>query len=332
MPDISSRDLTAEDLVEMYRLMLMSRKFTDRALDLYEQGRLPTALHPSAGQEAVGVGACYGLRPGDWVVPSLRTTEAFWTRGVSLLQMFNAMMGNSGSISKGKESFHHSGYPELGILAGSSIVGAQIPVAVGAALALRMQRTDNVMVCFFGDGAAARGDFHEGLNLAAVLKAPVVFVCENNLHFQTMPASVGIAVEDIADRAAGYGFPGIVVDGQDVLAVYDTAQQAIERARRGEGPTLIECKTYRFYRHYPTLPENRDPDEIARWRQRDPITILGQGLAAEGYIDDARTAEMAAAIERELDESVAKAEATPPPDPTEAFTQVYAEPIEAIVP
>ena len=237
-------------------------------------------------------------------------------------------MGNIDSISQGKESFHHSGYPKLGILAGSAIVGAQIPVSVGAAFALKMQKTDNVIICFFGDGAAARGDFHEGLNLAGVLSAPVVFVCENNLHFQTMPASVGQAVDDIADRAAGYGFPGYVVDGQDVLAVYDAAQQAISRARRGEGPTLIECKTYRFYRHYPTLPENRNPDEIARWRQRDPITILQKSLADLGYIDDVYINKLTATIEEDLDIAVETAQATPPPDPTDGFTQVYAESIK----
>ena len=228
----SRTDLTPEDLVEMYRLMLMGRRFTERALSLYEEGRLPTALHPSVGQEAVGVGACYGLRPGDWVLPALRTTEAFWTRGVTAEQMLD--------ISGGKESFHHCGYPRLGILAGSAIVGAQFPVAVGAALGLQMGGRDNVMVCFFGDGAAARGDFHEGLNLAALRRAPVVFVCENNLYFQTAPGSAGLPIEDVADRASSYGIPGLVVDGQDVLAVYDAAQEAIGRARGGEGPSGVQ--------------------------------------------------------------------------------------------
>ena len=321
--------LTTEDLREMYRLMLMGRRFTERTLALCLEGRLPVGMHPSAGQEAVGVGACYGLRPGDWVLPSLRTTEAFWTRGVTMLQTLNAMMGNSGSVSMGKESFHHCGYPELGILAGSSIVGAQIPVAVGAAVALRMKSTDNVVVCFFGDGAAARGDFHEGLNLAAVLKAPVVFVCENNLYFQTAPASAGMAVEDIADRAAGYGMPGRVVDGQDVLAVYEATREAVERARRGEGPTLLECKTYRFFGHYPTvLRDTRPPEEVARWKKRDPIEILGQRLKLKGYIDDQVVQDMEKAIAGELEDSILKASATPPPRPEEALTHVYQRPVE----
>ena len=323
--------LTADDLREMYRLMLLGRRFTERALELAEEQRLPVGLHPSAGQEAVGVGACYGLRSGDWVLPSLRTTEAFWTRGVTVLQMFNAIMGNAGSVNAGKESFHHSGYPELGILAGSAIVGAQIPQAVGVGWAMKTKRTDNVAVCFFGDGAAGRGDFHEGLNLASLLKVPVVFVCENNLYFQTVSHTVGQPIEDIADRAASYTMPGQVVDGQDALAVYDAVEQAVARARAGEGPTLLECKTYRFLGHYPLmLEDSRSAEEIARWKERDPITILGAHLAAMGYQDSAAAEALEAAISRELEDSFMECEATPFADANQAFTNVYAEPIEAM--
>ena len=333
MSNASSGRLGPEDYRQMYRLMTMSRRFTERVLELYAEGRVPIGLHPSAGQEAVGVGVCYGLRPTDWVLPALRTMEAFWARGVTMLQNLNAMMGNSGSISKGKESFHHCGYPDLGILASSSIVGAQIPVAVGAALALRMNGADDVMVCFFGDGAAARGDFHEGLNLAGVLKAPVVFVCENNLYFQTVPRSVGAAIDDIADRAKGYGMPGVIVDGQDVMAVYDATQDALARARSGEGPTLVECKTYRFMAHYPTvLKEDRDPEEIARWKKRDPITLL-EGKAREmGYMEDEDALAITQGILRELEDSIVKAEATPPAGVDVAVANVYSEPVEKVGP
>ena len=322
--------LTTDDLLEMYRLMLLSRRFTERILEWYREGLIAQGLHPSIGQEAVGVGACYGLRSGDWVLPSLRTSEVFWTRGVTVLQQLNAMMGNSGSVSAGKESSHHAGYPTRGILAGTGIVGGSIPVAVGAGLALRMHGTDNVMLCFFGDGAANRGDFHEGLNLAAALKVPVVFICENNLYAQMVPASVAMAIEDIADRAAGYGMPGHVVDGQDVMAVYQATQIAVDRARRGEGPTLLECKTYRFKPHYPIFDENRPAEEIERWLKRDPITILGELLRGDGQLNDEAVDSIEKAIQQELANGTAQAEATPAPDPDEVFKQVYSEPIEAM--
>jgi pyruvate dehydrogenase E1 component alpha subunit len=263
-------------------------------------------------------------------VPSLRTAEAFWTRGVTVLQQLNAMLGNAKSVSRGKETSHHAGYRDHGILAATGIVGGSIPVATGCALALRMQHTDHVVVCFFGDGAANRGDFHEALNLAAVLKAPVVFICENNLYAQMVPAWAAMAITDIADRAVGYGMPGHIVDGQDVVAVYEATQSAVARARRGEGPTLLECKTYRFAPHYPIFEENRPPEELARWRQRDPITLLGARLKEQGRLDAATIEEMDRAILLELDGAIRQAEATPAPDPQEVFEQIYAEPFQKV--
>ena len=211
------------------------------------------------------------------------------------------------------------------------IVGAQIPQAVGVGWALKAKRTDNVAVCFFGDGAAGRGDFHEGLNLASLLKVPVVFVCENNGYFQTVPAAVGQPIEDIADRAASYAMPGQVVDGQDVLAVYDAVEQAVARARAGEGPSLLECKTYRFLGHYPLMLEDSRPaEEIARWTRRDPIAIHGERLAAMGHQDGTAAEAVEAAIKKELDVSFRECEATPFADANQAFTNVYHEPIEAM--
>jgi TPP-dependent pyruvate/acetoin dehydrogenase alpha subunit len=309
----------------MYRLMLLSRRFTEHALHWYEEGRLSQGLHPSVGQEAVGVGACYGLRPTDWVLPSLRTAEAFWVRGVSVLQQLNSMFGNADGISRGKETAHHATYVDHGIFPGTAIVGGSIPVSVGAALALRMQGTDNVILDFFGDGASNRGDFHEALNLAAVLKAPVVFICENNLYGQTVPSWTAMAITDIADRAPGYGMPGQVVDGQDVLAVHTATQEAVARARRGEGPTLLECKTYRFLPHYPIFEEDRPHKEVERWLRRDPLTIHDERLRAQGLLDEAIMEEMERAILQELDKAIQQAERVSPPDPEEVFQSVYAE-------
>ena len=321
-------ELKPNDLIEMYRLMLLDRRFSEHVLRWYKEGRSPTGLHPNVGQEAVGVGAGYGLRKDDWVLPSLRTSVAFWVRGVTLLQQLNAMFGTANSISRGKETAHHATYVDNGILPGTGIVGGSIPVAVGAALALRMKGTDNVVVDFFGDGASNRGDFHEGLNMAAALKAPIVFVCENNLYGQLVPGKVAMAVKDIADRAIGYGMPGGVVDGQDVLAVHEATQEAVARARRGDGPTLLECKTYRFLPHYPVFKEDRPAEEIEEWLQRDPLTIHGERLKEQGLLDDGAIEEMDHAIVQELDEAIRQAEVAAPADPQEVFQEVYAEPAQ----
>ena len=327
MTNDKTTDLTADDLVEMYRLMLLGRRFTETARELHKQGRA-SPMHPSIGQEAVGVGACHALRPGDWVLPSLRTTEAFWARGVTVQEKVDALLGTAGSISRGKEGSHHAGYPDRGVLSGSGMIGSQFPVATGAALALRMQDTDNVVVCFFGDGASNRGDFHEGLNIAAVLGAPVIFICENNMYAQTVPAADAMVITDIADRAAGYGMPGRIVDGQDVLAVHEATQAAVGRARSGQGPSLLECKTYRFKEHHPWFDEDRPAEEINEWLQRDPIDLFGRKLADEGYLDRGAMEAMDRAIRKELDDAVKQAEATGPAEPAEAFTEIYGQSME----
>jgi acetoin:2,6-dichlorophenolindophenol oxidoreductase subunit alpha len=324
MVETEATDLSSQDMVEMYRLMLLGRRFTEHVLDWYTQGRLPQGLHPSIGQEAVGVGACYGLRDGDWVLPSLRTSDAFWTRGVTVREQLHAMFGTAASVSHGKETSHHSGYPDRGILACTGIVGGHIPVATGVGMGLKMRGLDSAVVCFFGDGAANRGDFHEGLNLAAVRKAPVVFICENNLYAQTVIGPDSMAITDIADRAIGYGMPGAIVDGQDVLKVHAATQSALAHARSGNGPTLLEMKTYRFKPHYPVFEECRPSEEIAKWTRRDPIDILGERLKADGSPTDDAVAAMDEAINRELDEAIAEAESAPRPEPKEVFTNIIA--------
>jgi TPP-dependent pyruvate/acetoin dehydrogenase alpha subunit len=321
-------ELTSQDLIEMYRLMLLDRRFNEHVLRWYDEGRISQGMHPNVGQEAIGVGACYGLRPQDWVIPSLRTSNAFWVRGVTILQQLNGMFANADSISRGKDTAHHATYADHGILPGTAIVGGSIPVAVGAALALRMQGTDNVVLDFFGDGASNRGDFHEALNMAALYKAPVVFVCENNAYGQTVAARYAMAITDIADRAIGYGMPGAIVDGQDVLAVHDATQKAVARARSGDGPTLLECKTCRFLPHYPIFEEVRSAEELAEWTKRDPLTLHGSHLKQNGLLDAAAIEEMDKAIIQELDDAIRQAENVPPPGPDEVFRDVYAVPVE----
>jgi TPP-dependent pyruvate/acetoin dehydrogenase alpha subunit len=322
--------LASQDLIEMYRLMLLDRRFTEHVLRWYKEGRISQGIHPNIGQEAIGVGACYGLRQQDWLIPSLRTSSAFWVRGVTLLQQINAMFGNAESISRGKETAHHATYTAHGILPGTAIVGGSIPVAVGAALALRLQKTDAVVLDFFGDGASNRGDFHEALNMAALYKAPVVFVCENNSYGQTVAARYAMAITDIADRAIGYGMPGAIVDGQDVLAVHEATQEAVARARNGDGPTLLECKTCRFLPHYPIFEEDLSPEELAEWTKRDPLTVHGARLKQKELLDAEAIEKMDRAIVQELDDAIQQAERTPPPHPEEVFQSIYGASVEEL--
>jgi len=318
--------LITRDLIKMYRLMLFGRRYGESVIRWYKERRIPQLPYSSMGEEAVGVGTCYGLRADDWVLPSLRTNEAYWTRGVTVREQFNAMLGNVKSKTGGRETSNHAAYPERGILVGTGIIGSQIPVAVGAALALkRANKGDGVVLCYFGDGGSNRGDFHEALNLASVLKVPVIFVCENNGYAFTAPAAYAVSVRDIAERASGYGMPGKIVDGQDVLAVYGATQEALQRARRGDGPTLLECKTHRYVPHCPAEEEDRPATVLEKMRHRDPITILGDALDRDGRLNKGAIQAMEREIRKELDESLRMAELEALPDPKTVFDHLYNE-------
>ncbi len=318
--------LTESDLRQMYRWLVLIRAFEDRVCDLWAQARIMELPHGSQGQEAISVGACYGLRPTDQVLPSLRTRGAFFLKGIPARIQMAGMFNRSTGAAGGRASSHHMGDAARGVLVGSGIIGASITVGVGAALALKLRKRDDVVLNFFGDGAAQRGDFHEALNFAGVFKVPVVFVLENNGWAEMTPVSRHFAGPDFACRARGYGMPGVRVDGNDILAVYEAAQDAIARARAGEGPTLLECVTYRMRGHCENNPVAtcRDMAEIEAWRLQDPITRLRSELARRGILG----AEAAAGIEREvaseIEDAVAFAEESPPPDPQDLQKDVYA--------
>ena len=316
--------LAEDSLLEMYRIMLLTRRFTECVEQWNRGGRVLEVLHPSAGQEAVGVGASYGLRPADVVIPSLRTREVYMVRGVPLKEQLATMCARSTGTSGGRDTSHHSGHPQRRILSGTATVGAQIPWLAGAALALKYRKTDNVAVGFFGDGASGTGNFHEGINLAAVLRVPAVFVCENNLYAQFTAACDGLPIRDIASRAAGYGIPGEVVDGQDVIAVHEAVQRAVARARAGNGPSLIECKTYRYGEHCQGMDAKRAPEEIAAWRERDPIRLLGEALLQKESVAPARLEEMDKQIRQDLEEAMEYAEGCPAPSPRDALQFIFA--------
>ena len=316
--------LTDNDLLEIYRLMLLTRRFTEHAVRWMKDGRVLEVLHPSIGQEAVGVGACYGLIPEDVVQPSLRTREVYMVRGVSLKEQLATMCAKATGTSGGRDTSHHAGFPDRGILSGTATVGAHIPVLTGAALALKYRKTTNVAVGFFGDGASGTGSFHEGINMAAVLRVPAIFICENNLYAQLTAARDALPVEDIAVRAAGYGIPGEVVDGQDVVAVHEAVQKAVDRAREGKGPSLIECKTYRYGEHCPGLDAARSSEEIAAWKARDPIELLADVLLHKGIADASGLSALDQEVHSELLEALAYAEGSPNPQPEDAAKPIYA--------
>jgi acetoin:2,6-dichlorophenolindophenol oxidoreductase subunit alpha len=323
-----SEALSGKQLLEMYRWMLLTRAYEEKAQELWSTGLVVESLHGSQGQEAIGVGVCAALRKDDVILPSLRTRAAFFVRGVPVKQFLSGMLGKATGAAHGKATAHHMGYKDGGILIGSALVGSSIPVSTGAALAFRMRGEDRVSVSFFGDGATERGDFHEALNIAGVWKLPAIYVIENNLYAEFTPIAKHFAGKSLAARADGYGFPGVTVDGNDILAVFDATYEATERARAGEGATLIECMTYRQRGHSSSHPptEGRDPAEVEEWLKRDPIVRFKAELEKRGLLGPGVLEGIETSVAREIDDAVQYAIDSPLPDPAELYRDVYATP------
>jgi len=322
-----------EKLVSMYTSMLTIRLFEERVAELYWENKtpvfniaadpLPGEMHLYSGQEAVAVGVCAHLRPDDAVAGTHRSHGHLIAKGVDLKKMMAELFGKETGLCRGKGGHMHLFDAGLHFGCGG-IIGAGIPHAVGAALAFKMQKRDNVAVAFFGDGAANIGAFHEALNLAAVWKLPAVFVCEDNRYAISVPKSKSTAVKSNAERAAGYDMPGVQVDGMDVMAVYEAAGEAVDRARRGEGPSLIECLCYRFRGHFEGDPQFYKPEgEEEEWRKKDPIPRFRRQLVDQGVLSE----EDADRIEREvsaaIEEAVSFARQSPYPEPEEALQHVF---------
>ena len=268
-------DLSNEKVIQMYRTMKRIREFESKAAELFAEGRIPGFVHLYIGEEAVATGVCANLKESDYITSTHRGHGHIIAKGGDLKYMFAELFGKETGYCKGKGGSMHIADADRGILGANGIVGAGHNIAVGAGLSAKYRGTDQVCVCFFGDGSTNQGTFHEALNMASIWKLPVIFVCENNLYGISMHQSRHQAIQDVADRAVAYNIPGVVVDGNDVLAVYEAAKEAIDRARSGQGPTLIECKTYRHRGHFegdPTI--YRDPEEVNEWLQKDPIIRL----------------------------------------------------------
>ncbi|HEY8285858.1 MAG TPA: thiamine pyrophosphate-dependent dehydrogenase E1 component subunit alpha [Chloroflexota bacterium] len=309
-----------------FRSMLLIRAFEDTVQQLFMQGLVVGTTHLCQGQEAVPVGAISAMGPDDYLTITYRGHGHALARGVDLEAAFAEMMGRETGLCKGRGGSMHFTDFSRGLIGAFAIVGAGLPVALGAAMSAKLRGTKQVALTFFGDGAANIGSFHEALNMASVWKAPVVFVCENNLYGEYSPLRATTPVDDLAVRAAAYAMPGIVVDGNDVRAVHEQAAAAIARARAGEGPTLLECKTYRYSGHSRTDPgKYRKPGELDEWKARDPITRLGETLAADGTMSKDEQETLRQTVQGEIDAAVARATAAPWPALEGIGRYVYAD-------
>ena len=307
------------DLAALYRAMLLIRRFEERVYLLFLEGEIPGTLHQYQGQEAVAVGVCDVLERTDWITSTHRPHGHALAKGVSARGAMAELYGKATGCCRGRGGSMHLGDPDVGMLPAIAIVAGGNTVVTGLGLAFKLRRSGQVAACFFGEGATNEGAFHEGLNFAAVQRLPVVFVCENNLYGASTPYTQVSLVEDVAERAAAYGVPSQIVDGMDVLAVRDATIDAVARARAGDGPTLVECKTYRYVGHSRSDARGyRTKDEEAAWKERDPIARLRAQLPE----DDADAVD--ADVERELDEAVEFARNSPDPDPAELLGDVYA--------
>lgn len=329
MTDQQAHHMESQQLRALYRQLLLIRRCEEQLVRLYAAGKIHGGCHTYIGEEAVATGVCAHLRPDDAVFSTHRGHGHALAKGVTPRELIAELLGRATGCSGGRGGSMHLFKPEVGLLGTSGIVGPSITLAAGAAYTFKLAKTDRVAVAFFGDGASNNGSFHEGINLAAAWQLPVLFVCENNLYATEIAFAEISRSPSIAGRAAGYGLPGYTIDGNDLLAVHQAAADAVGRARRGEGPTLLECLTYRTRPHAEGMRDGgyRTTEEIAEWRERCPIRrverlLLEQGLAAQSDLD---------AIDNEIQqlvaEAVAFAEASPWPDIAGIGRHVYHEPV-----
>ena len=312
-----------ETKLKLYETMVRIRRFEEKVIDLFARGKIPGFLHSYYGEEAVATGACAQLRPDDYITSTHRGHGHILAKGARTDLAMAELFGKRTGYCHGKGGSMHIADPDIGILGAKGIVGSGIVIANGAGFSAQYRGTDQVTVCFFGDGASNQGTFHEGLNIASLFRLPVIFVCENNGFGMSTSQCNHQAIPDIAVRAQGYNMPGVVVDGNNVLAVYETVGEAIKRARAGGGPTLVEAKTFRVRGHYEgdTQPY-RTREELEACRERCPSKRLKGALVQEGVLEAAEAIE--ARISVELDAAVAFAESSPPPEPAEALQGIFA--------
>jgi pyruvate dehydrogenase E1 component alpha subunit len=318
-------EVSREKLVEMYLKMLEIRHFEEKVFELYGQNLVPGTIHLYAGQEAVAVGVCSALRKDDYITSTHRGHGHCIAKGADLKRVMAEILGRKTGYCKGKGGSMHIADFSIGMLGATAVVGAGLPIATGAALSIKLRGTNQTVACFFGDGASNQGTFHESLNIAAIWQLPILYVCENNLYAMGTRQSRVMLIKNIAERVVAYGIPGITVDGNDILAVYKAAKNAVERAREGGGPTLLECKTYRHKGHSRMDPAKYRPkEEVEEWLRKDPIKRFRSKLLESNVLSQAEADEIEQAVIAEVEEAVKFALESPYPTPEEALEDIYA--------
>ena len=319
--------LTTEKQIEMLRSMQTIRRFEERASDDYQAGAIYGVVHCYIGEEAVAVGVCSALNRDDQIISTHRGHGHCLAKGADLNRMMAELYGRQTGYCKGKGGSMHIADFSIGMLGANGIVAGGIPIVTGAGLAAQLEGKGRVAVSFFGDGASNAGPFHESINIAATWKLPMLYVCENNLYSAGTIAADTLALSDVAARAAGYGIPGVVVDGNDVMAVYEAAEAAVNRARAGQGPSLIECKTYRWRGHTerPGQEDPRPKEEIEEWQQRDPINRFATSLMEHGILTEEAWQKMDADILAAIEDAVKFSKESPFPKPEAAVEDIFAE-------
>lgn len=323
--------ISKELVMDMYTKMLRIRRFEQRVSELFAAGKLGGFVHLYWGEEAVAVGVTANLANDDLITSTHRGHGHLIAKGGETKYMMAELYGKETGYCKGKGGSMHIADATKGILGANGIVGAGLPIATGAALSIKLRGSNQVSVCFFGDGASNQGTFHEAMNMASLWKLPVVYICENNLYGEFTPQKKHQAITDISSRAEAYGFPGITVDGNDVFAVYEAINEAIKRARNGNGPTLIECKTYRIRGHFEGDPQlYRSKEEVEEWKRNDPIIRVEKYISENKIASEEKLKGIQKDINEELDEAVEFAEESKDPDEKRVAEDVYTDIVEEV--
>ena len=313
------------ELIRLYRTMLTIRRFEERVSLEYDRGNVLGYVHLYIGQEAVATGVCNNLKIDDRIVSSHRGHGHSIAKGADVRRMMAEIYGKKTGYCKGKGGSMHIADFSIGMLGANGIVGAGLPIAVGAGLAAQLEKKEGVAAVFFGDGASQEGEFHEAMSLASIWKLPLIFVCENNLYASGTPARYAVPVKDIYKKAESYGMPGMVVDGNDVVAVNEMARELVAKTRQGGGPVLLECKTYRWHTHFEKcpMPDPRPKEEVEFWMKRCPVASMEKRLMAEGVLNEKDISKINSDVLARIEEAVKYAEESPFPAPEDALEDVY---------